>query len=306
MIPWVTVWGFGADVNARGSALFVREKGAHEPRRYAFDDVSHLILAGDNILHTAVVSQCAKRDIPISFFDIHGKPEGGLFQSAVPRFSEKQDNVPSHAFALAAAAEATDSRLRFLHELTEVTPNLFYQGEFEILTDARAEFEYLITIPELVRAYTLTRDMYYEILSRVVPKNLGYTRRVEGASADPVNALFSRGYAILYATVSAACVGAGLDLDKGSLFEKRGSCVYEIMEAALTPMVDKAVVAIAREGYLDDFVLSASRCIVPEVGAAEFAKRLASSIDRRAIDENVYSYAKCVEEGGVVAYRYPV
>ena len=169
MIPWVTVWGFGADISVRGESLFVRGKGMRDAVRYALDDVSHLLIAGDNLLHTAVVSRCAKREIPISFFDIHGKPEGSLFCAEKPRLSAAQDDAPKHAFALSAAEAAADSRMRFLHELSETQDNLFYQGEFELLTYARTEFEYLITLPELTRGYSLTKNMYYEILSRVVP-----------------------------------------------------------------------------------------------------------------------------------------
>ncbi|MBE6507408.1 MAG: CRISPR-associated endonuclease Cas1 [Methanocorpusculum parvum] len=305
MIPWVTVWGYGADISVRGESLFVRGKGAREAKRYALSDVSHLIVAGDNILHTAVISKCAKREIPVSFFDIHGKPEGSLFRPEKPRLSAAQDLISRHAFALSAAEAAADSRMRFLHELTYQHPNLFYQGELDLLTGARSEFEYLITLPELTRGYLLTKNMYYEILSRVVPKKLGYVRRAGGASSDPVNVLFSRGYAVLYATVAAACVGAGLDLNKGALHEKSGACVYDIMEAALVPMVDKAVVKTASLGYLDDVTRSSSRCIISEDAASFFTKELSSSINRPIIEENVLAYAKAVEEGVCVSYHYP-
>lgn len=305
MIPWVTVWGFGADINVRGESLFVREKGASEAKRYALLDVSHLIVAGDNVLHTAVISKCAKHEIPISFFDVHGKAEGSLFRSEKPKLSFAQDSIPKHAFALSAAEAAADSRMRFLHELSETHENLFYQGEFDLLTHARSELEYLITIPELTRGYLLTKNMYYEILSRVVPRKLGYVRRVEGASPDAVNVLFSRGYAVLYATVAAACTGAGLDLNKGSLYGKSGACVYDIMEAALVPMVDRAVIKTASSGLLDDCSMSSTRCILSEDAVSFFSKELAASIDRKAIDENVLAYAKAVEDGVCVSYHYP-
>ena len=305
LIPWVTVWGFGADISVRGESLFVRGKGMREAERYALSDVSHLLIAGDNLLHTSVISQCSKREIPVSFFDIHGKPDGSLFRSEKPRLSSAQDAVPKHAFALAAAEAAADARMRFLHELSASRPDLFYQGEFELLTHARSEFEYLITLPELTRGYSLTKNMYYEILSRVVPRKLGYARRVEGASPDAVNVLFSRGYAVLYATTAAACVGAGLDLNKGSLHEKPGACIYDIMEPALVPMVDRAVIKTAASGLLDTCTMSSSRCIIPEDAAAFFAKELSSSVDRTVIEENVFAYANAVEEGGVVSYHYP-
>lgn len=305
LIPWVTVWGFGADISVRGETLFIRKKGMQNAERYALSAVSHLLIAGDNVLHTGVIRQCAKYGIPISFFDIHGNPTAALFREDKPRLSTAQDVVPKHAFALSAAEAAADSRMRFLHELSETRADFYYQGEFELLTHARSEFEYLITLPELLRGYLLTKNMYYEILSRVVPRTLGYVRRVEGASPDPVNVLFSRGYAALYATVSAACIGVGLDVDKGALFNKPGACALEIMEPALVPLVDKAVIKTACAGLLSSFTRSASRCLIPEEASSFFAEELSRTIDRRVIEENVFAYAKAVDEGTVVSYHYP-
>ena len=58
---WVTVWGFGADIRAAGDTLFVREKGKSTADRYPLNEVSHLIIAGDNILRTAVIEKCQEK-----------------------------------------------------------------------------------------------------------------------------------------------------------------------------------------------------------------------------------------------------
>lgn len=306
MIPWLTIWGYGTDIRATENAFFVRAKGKSKQTRYQADSLSHIIIAGDNVLNTSVVLQCSKKNIPISFFDIHGNFVGHLFRDEKPHLSSSQDLIPAYAYALSAIETATTARMGFLHELSVTHESLFYQGELDILTHSRDEFEYLITLPELTRAYLLSKSMYYEILSRVVSKSLRFSRRVERASPDPVNLLFSKGYAILHATTSVACVGAGLDLNKSSLFEKKGACAYEIMEPALVSMVDRAVIEVATSGVLDDFVMSASRCIISEEASDAFNKKLAKTINRKAIDENVYAYAKCVEEGTVISYHYPL
>ena len=52
--------------------------------------------------------------------------------------------------------------MRYLHELSEKNPSLYLKGEFEIIAGARSELEFLITLPELARVFTLTKMMYYD------------------------------------------------------------------------------------------------------------------------------------------------
>lgn len=309
MPSWVTVWGYGADISASKDALFVREKGKAVPVRYPFSSISHLLIAGDNILHTAAIRQCAEHHIPISFFDIRGRPAAAV-QPGYAAHTAVQDTVSGHAYAKAMIEASIESRMRYLHELSEKHPSLYLKGEFEIIAGARSELEYLITLPELARVFTLTKMMYYEILSRVIPSALGYRRRTEDEVPDPVNALFSTGYAALYATVQVACIGAGLDLAKSSIFGQiipcSGSpCVREIMDPAMVPMVDRCVVATAQDPRMAQAVKEGSRWILPPDLMAEFSRRLAQTVDADSIAANVDRYAAAVRDGRPPQYHYP-
>lgn len=308
-MDWLTIWGYGAEIRAAGDTLFVRKKGQRVPDTYQLADISHILIAGDTVLHTSVVAKCSARNIPISFFDIRGNPAGCTL-AKVPRLSAAQDAVSAHAYAKAVIESSIEARMRILHELAETHENFYCKGEFEILAQIRGELEYLITLPELSRAFTLTRDMYYEIISRAVPKDLGYKRRCESDAADPVNVLFSKGYAALYATVQTACIGAGLDLTKSSLFGREVPCsgypcVREIMEPALVPMVDRAVIKTAAEGLLSGAQKSGSRWILPEKAEEVFSKRLRESIDVFCIEANVKEYRDAVLAGKMPEFHYP-
>ena len=307
--PWVTVWGYGADINAAGKMLFVRNKKSTEAERHPLDDVSHLLIAGNHILHTAVIEKCARNNIPVSFFDIHGNPTGTLFSHERPYLAEAQRDIPVHSFALSMITSATESRMRFLHELSQGKEDIYYRGEFDIMTQTRMELNYLITISELSRAFTLTRNMYYEILSRAVPKQLGYRRRNEGALQDPVNLLFSIGYAMLYARVEIACMGVGLDPNAGAIYGEeipcpRGACVREIMEPALVSVVDRAVIRVANEGRLDGAVQSGERYILPESAQKRFKELFTVALDAAGIEENVMMYADAVKSQTAPRYHY--
>lgn len=309
MFPWVTVWGYGVDISASAHMLYVREKGMSVPKRYVLSEITHLLIAGDNILHTSAVIQCAKYNISISFFDIHGHPvsrveDGNVSKKSSPEF------ISAHAYAKSMITSSMDARMRYLHELSEVHRDFYLNGEFDILTESRNELEFLITLPELARLFLLTKTMYYEILSRVLPSSLGFKRRIGGEIGDPVNVLFSKGYAMLYATVQTACIGAGLDLSRSSVFGKvlpcvGHPCVHEIMEPALVSMVDRSVIKTAFHADLEKAYRQGNRWILPSAVDNELYQRLSSSLDVSSIEMNVFAYASALHENKIPQYHYP-
>jgi len=296
---WITLWGFGADINAVGKTLFIRKKASSKVERYPLETVSHLLIAGDNTLHTSVLRKCAEHQIPISFFDIHGKPIQ-FFENEKAVLADAQKEVAVHSYTLCMMTAALDSRLRYLHELSETHNNLYYQGEFDILTQTRRELEYLITLPELERAYSLTRTMYYEILSRAVPPELGFHRLTEGPAKDSVNLLISMGTAMLISRISVACVGAGLNKDIGAV---AGGCVREIMEPALAFVVDRPVLDFAQEKSLRK--IDCSRYSLPEDLKGRFTAEIVNRMEMANIEENVQAYATAVKEHTLPVYHFP-
>lgn len=299
-LPWVTVWGFGSEIKTTRDSLLVSHKGKTE--RYSLDEIRHVIICGNHNLKTSAVETFSKKDIAVSFFDVHGNPTGMLYSGKEPALSQHQKNLPVHKFALTSIMYSIEARMRLLHEYSEkIEGGIYYKGEFEILSGARAELDYLITLAELGRVFSLTKNMYYEILSRAVPEELGFHRRVKAPYSDPVNALLSHGYAVLYADISTSCIGAGLDLTKGALFgeiEPVGNgkmpCVLDILEPASVYMVDKIVVDLAREGKINGQYETNQRCILSDELLAEFNKRLMSSINHEIISANVKHYADAV------------
>ncbi|MDU9376933.1 CRISPR-associated endonuclease Cas1 [Methanocorpusculaceae archaeon Sp1] len=305
-VPWVTVWGYGADIRATPKTLIVR--GKTERTAYPLSSFHHLLIVGGHTLETAAVSHLISNNISVSFFDVHGEPVGSIRPvggDAYPLRSG-QKNLPVRSSAMSVITSALKARMMYLNELASGRDDgLFYKGELEILSDASSELEFLITLPELGRIFTLTRNMYYEILSRAVAPELGYHRREKPPYVDPVNAMFAHGYAVLYASVSVAAAGAGLDPEIGALYgnvvpagKNRGGCVMDIMEPLMTPMVDRVVVGMAAEGRLSRRYEVSSRCIVSERLMNEFNLRLAESVDSAGINRNVRMYADAVSNGG--------
>ena len=119
----------------------------------------------------------------------------------------------------------------------------------------------LVRLQELRRVHRMIGDMYYEIMSRTIPPDLGFRRRTERPHRDPVNALLSLSYGLLSAVVLNACIGARLDPTLGLLSTGDQALVRDLADCFRTEMVDRTVFALAREG-IDPvaFDRTADRC----------------------------------------------
>lgn len=310
-LPFVTIWGYGADIRATKDSLTIRQNG--KVTKHSLDDINHLLIAGGHTFHTASMTHLLAKNIPISFFDAHGNPSGRIFVPGKNSYhlETAQKHATSHKFSMAVITASLKSRMLFLNELAEKdSEGLYLQGEFEILTEAANELGFLVTLQEIGRVFTLSKNMYYEILSRAVPRELGYHRMVKPPYMDPINAMFAHGYAVLYANFSVAVEGAGLNPSIGVLPEIAqtrscgGSLVFDLMEAAKTSMVDRVVIGMIREGLPTDSYETDLQCVLSDELMQEFSKRLSISIDDQRVSENVAGYADALENNSECVLRF--
>ncbi len=288
-VPWFSVFGFGGHIKATARDLVVMQGGT--TRRYPLSGIGHLLVVGGHFLHTSAVINLLKNGSAISFFDIDGTPVGYLHPYGY-RMEEEvrtaQERAAPYRYAQATAIAAVRSRLLFLeHAAAEAGQELFYEGELELLHQARDELEHLITMDELRRLHRLTADMYYEIVARIIPPELGYRRRTDRPYRDPVNAMFSLGYAMLYGNCCVAIVGAHLDPDAGMLHEGAGSLVYDLIEPQKAGMVDSVVVRFAREVSKHEYECSGARCYLSDDLSGRLTRAFQATIDQSRLDAQV-------------------
>ena len=119
---------------------------------------------------------------------------------------ELQKTIPRQRFATALAQTSVQARLFFMEQEEELrNVRLFYEGELEFLSKSQEELAFLIKLDEIRRLHRLVSDMYYEIMSRSLPPELGFRRRSMRPHTDPVNAMLSFGYALLFGNCTVAC-----------------------------------------------------------------------------------------------------
>ncbi len=288
---WLPVFGYGGHIKATTQEVII-SRGS-KTSRYPLERVSHLLIVGGHTLHTSAVTNLLKSGAAITFFDIDGTPVGYLYPYGYrPDEAVRlaQERAAPHRFAQPLAMAALQSRLLLLGELSDRGGGeaIFYAGELEFLHQVREELEISVTMDELRRLSRLTTDMYYEILARTIPPELGFRRRTTPPHTDPVNTMFSLGYAMLYGNCCVSVVGAHLNPDRGMLHEGPGGLVYDLIEPQKASMVDRVVLRFAGEEVsTDDYECGEKRCYLDPAIVKRLTEALRDSIDQDRLDAQV-------------------
>jgi CRISPR-associated endonuclease Cas1 len=305
--PWLTVSGFGAHIKSTQKKLIIQKKNTVE--EYPLGSIKNLLVTGGHTISSSTILNLVKNGTFISFFEPDGNPIG-----IIRPFGDKSDTeihriqqgIPRHRYAIAVSQAAIKSRLFAIGKVQELqNSHLFYEGEQQFLHSSLEELEYLIKLDEIRRLHRLTSDMYYEIMSRNIPPDFGYRRRTIRPQTDPVNAMLSFGYAMLFGNCCVSLIGARLDPDSGLMHEGKGSLVQDLIEPLKADMIDQAVFQITRESLnISDFEQIPGRCILSDDLTKKLIGLFHSSIHNDKIDELVSTLYNAITNNGEFIIRY--
>ncbi|WP_369424873.1 CRISPR-associated endonuclease Cas1 [Methanothrix sp.] len=287
---WISVIGHGYHMKATVKEVTITRD--REMKRIPLESVDHLLIVGMHNVHTSVIVQLLRQGKHISFFDNDAKPVAYLRPYGYVRDDEVrsiQRKTPVHRFALEVCRSAMRARIQFIEEFLQNREGFqFYMGELDLFHRSLEEVKYLVRIEELKRLQRLTSDMYYEVLARTSDPALRFRRRTERPHQDPVNALLSVGYSILYGACYIEVMGAHLDPDIGLFSEGEGSLVEDLIEPFKPRMVDRVVMEMVWEGIsAADFECSGVRCHLSDTLVNRLSDGLRKSIDRERLHQCV-------------------
>jgi CRISPR-associated protein Cas1 len=305
--PWLSVSGFGAHIKSTQKKLIIQKKNTIE--EYPLDSIKNLLIVGGHTISSSTIVNLIKNGAYISFFEPDGNPMGIIRPFGDGNDAEIrriQQDIPRHRYAIALAQAAIKSRLFAIERIQEMqnTP-LFYEGEQQFLHNSQAELEYLIKLDEIRRLHRLTTDMYYEIMSRNTPPDFGFRRRTIRPQSDPINAMLSFGYAMLFGNCCVSVIGARLDPDSGLMHEGKGSLVQDLIEPLKTEMIDRVVFQVARESLTPcDFEQTPNRCMLSDELIKRMIELFHTTINNEKIDELVYNLFNAITNNHEFIVRY--
>jgi len=307
-IPWLAVYGFGAHIKSTQNKLIILNKGRYE--EYPLKEIRHLLIVGGHTLSSTTVSHLMKNGSYLSFFDPDGTPvgciqppEGKDIDREIYRLQEEH---PVQRYAIKLAQAALRSRLVTIGKFqTLYDRDLLYAGELDILHNALNELEYLVKMDEIRRLSNLTSTMYYEIMARVIPEIFNFKRRSIRPQGDPINAMLSFGYAMLFGNCRVAVMGARMNPDNGLLHEGSGALVQDLIDPFKSEMVDAIVCNTAQNGLTPhDFEVTAGRCLLSDPLVKKLIIAFRSSIDNTKIDCQVNNYLNALQKTETFTVRY--
>jgi CRISP-associated protein Cas1 len=305
--PWLLVSGFGTHIKSTQKKLIVQKKNTVE--EYPLDSIKNLLVIGGHTISSSTISNLVKNGTFITFFEADGTPVGIIRpfgdKSSLEIF-QIQQAIPRHRYAIAVSQAAIKSRLFAIENAQELQGlHLFYEGEQQFLHTAQKELEFLIKLDEIRRLHRLTADMYYEIMSRNIPADFGYRRRTVRPQSDPVNAMLSFGYAMLFGNCCVSLIGARLDPDVGLMYEGKGSLVQDLIEPLKADMIDRVIFEVAQKSLsLSDFELIPGRCMLSDDLTRKLIGIFRSTIDNNKIDELVSTLFNAITNEGEFIIRY--
>jgi len=293
----VSVSGFGAHIKSTRRNLIIQKKNATE--EYPIDSVKNLLIVGGHTISSLTVNQLITQGVFISFFEADGTPVGIIRpypDESHPDLHELQQRIPRQRFAISIAQGSIKSRLFAIERAEEIQKSrLFYEGELEILHNSLDEIAYLIKLEEIHRLHRLTSDMYYEIMARNLPGDIGFHRRTLRPQVDPVNAMLSFGYAMLFGVCCVSIIGARLDPDRGFMYAGKGSLVNDLIEPLKAGMVDSVVFQIVKDTLRrGDYEISQSRCMLSDDIMKKMILLFYNSINNKKINEQVFCMSNAI------------
>ena len=142
-------------------------------------------------------------------------------------------------------------------------------------------------------------------MSRNTPPDFGFRKRMVRPQSDPINAMLSFGYAMLFGNCCVSLIGARLNPDFGLMHEGKGSLVQDLIDPLKAAMIDRVVFQIARESLNpSDYEQTPNRCILSDELTQQLIALFHSTINNEKIDELVYSFSNAITNNGEFRVRY--
>lgn len=308
MPVWKVIAGHGAHIKATREVLIIHHRG--KETEISLSDLDHLVIIGGHHIQTSAISTLVNKNICISFFESDGEPAGYLIPYGYRGMEIQQikKNTSPYSYALTCAKEAARERILAIEQWNEEKEGgVLFSGELDILYQAAREFDNYIKIEEILRVDRLIRDMYYEILSRLLNPALQFRQRTHRPYPDPVNTILTFGYTMLTASCTRALVGLHLDPDDGTLNRGKRSLSLDFCNCWKTRMIDVPALDLITKNSIgpDSYECGEKRCILSEPLISQLISVYQQSIRTDIITFQAENYYKSlIGESGFEILRY--
>jgi len=268
----------------KGKSLELRQADG-EIRRVPFKMVERIVVHGSVETDTGTLGALADAGIDVALLTGRfGRCQASLtgrfgndVQRRIAQYRAHLDPVVSSTIAASLLRRKLAAQQRLLSSAERLRPDRRHP-----LIKGRRALQQLrtriarenMTLEQLRGLEGAAAAAYFSAYRQLFPESLGFTARRRRPPPDPVNALLSLGYTLLYAESVKSVHAAGLDPFLGYLHEPahgRESLAADFMEP-LRPRIDALVWRLFRDRELRDehFTRQEGSCLLGKTGRARF------------------------------------
>jgi len=257
---------YGATVRKRGNCFLIKK--GDEVEEVCADDVVQMIMSVGTHISTDAIALAAEKNVDIVCVSRFGNPISRIWPckfggTALTRRKQMEALYDRRGVLVASAMVKAKcvNQAYFLKALNKERSIREVQAiSDEILKKAKSVYWDADSI-DAVRNDIFALEggcsrLYFQALSKIIPKEYGFSGRERRPPRDPVNAALSYGYGVLYGKVERGCILSGLDPFLGFLHTDRfgkPSLVLDMMEPFRQPIVDRVVTTLfTRRSFSED------------------------------------------------------
>jgi CRISPR-associated protein Cas1 len=269
--------------------------------------VDQLVLFGNVHLTTPVVAYCLNNGIDVSFLSSTGRYRGRL-QGEWPKSAALRQQQYARsldpAFQLAQARTIVRGKVtNLLAFARRQSSSSQMQESLKNLAGLAGRMDRAPSVDALLGFEGAAAAAYFAAFAHWVPTPWRFTKRIAHPPPDPVNALLSLGYTLLYNRTMAAINVVGLDPYQGffhALRHGHAALASDLMEEFRPIIVDAVVLKLLTKRMLrpDDFADAGPGVrLKPDALARflhEFEARLNTRVQSEA-DGARFNYAQIIE-----------
>ncbi len=227
-------------------------------REIPISDLKRVLVFGNNQVSTDLMGYLSSRGIELAFLSRSGKykfrvvPETSknIYLRMAQHHVYENEQLRINWARIIVRAKITNQR-SFLLRCRRIHPEADLSESIDHLKNSLDKLGEKKTLNELMGAEGFASSVYFKVYGRLVHHGFEFSGRSYYPPRDPVNALLSFGYMLVFNEIYGLCEGCGFDVFLGffhSVAYGRASLVSDIMEEFRTPIIDRMVIYLINHG----------------------------------------------------------
>ncbi|WP_419662240.1 Cas1: CRISPR-associated endonuclease, Cas1 [Desulfosarcina variabilis str. Montpellier] len=243
----------GAVLKKTGQRLIV-EKDDQKLLDIPAAKIEGVMIFGNVQFTTQAVQLLLRKGVELALFSRSGRLLGQLTDPATKNIDLRKAQFKRHGekdFVEALARRLVDAKLanclEFVKQFGHNHPDTALDEETEELEALRPHVDRAMELSTLLGLEGSAARVYFQAFAKMIRHGFSFTGRRRRPATDPVNALLSLGYTMVYNEIASLLDGMGFDPYLGYYHQPRyghATLASDLLEEFRTPLVDRFTLKI--------------------------------------------------------------